>query len=104
MKLHTLIQNGEIPSFEELKAATHDPRLVWHIRMAAFGSLPDAIESFNILLGESFFTWTVSYDNSAIVASKSRPDLFFRTISLSPGHALILSVLEAAYAEDRLFV
>jgi hypothetical protein len=87
------INNGDVPSFADINAAFPDhPGISWHIRMAAQGSIADAIEACRIL----GVRWWGGYDNKA--TAQVGTDKPHDAISVTPGHALILAALSAYIA------
>ena len=91
------INNGDVPSFTDINAAfPHYPGISWHIRMAAQGSIPDAIEAHGMLLGPKT-RWMVGYDGRADVMIGEK---LTTAISVTPGHALIIATLDAFIAQN----
>jgi hypothetical protein len=96
--IRDMINNGDVPEFAEIAAAfPHYDGISWNIRMAAQGSIPDAIEAFNMLLGPSG-RWWIGYDNKA--TAQVGDSLPHSVISVTPGHALIIAALDAFIAQN----
>lgn len=93
-ELIVIANNGEIPSFEQIKAVFHGRMECWNIRMALFGHADAAIMVANELL-DGKWTWHIGYDNRAVLERVDDPDNQVICISISPGRALILGVLMA---------
>ena len=91
------IDNGDLPSFADVKEAFPDhPGISWHIRMAAQGSIPDAILCVTMLCGKAA-QWRIGNDCKATV---QRGDgLEYAAISVTPGHSLIVAAMLAYIAE-----
>lgn len=86
--------NGDIPSFEDIKEAFPQDGFCWHIRMALFGNTDEAIKVTRAILGNEW-TWHIGYDNRAVLTRKDDPMNPVTSISVDPGHALILGALMA---------
>jgi hypothetical protein len=91
------INNGDVPSFAAINDAFPDyPGISWHIRMAAQGSIPDAIEAHRQLLGRKA-RWWMGYDCKA--TAQVGDSLPYSAISVTPGHALIIATIDAFIAK-----
>ena len=96
--LITTSGNGDIPSFEDIKASFPQDGMCWHIRMAMFGDTDEAIKVTRAILGNEW-TWHIGYDNRAVLARKDNPMDPVSSISVNTGHALIIGALRA-YKRD----
>jgi hypothetical protein len=90
------INDGDVPSFDEVGAVFPDMKCLF--RMACFGSSDAAMAVASSILGGEY-QWHVGYDNRAVVRHKSDPMGGVVAISVTPGHALILAVLQAKLKE-----
>ena len=91
------INNGDVPSFADINAAfPKHPGISWHIRMAAQGSIPDAILCVTMLCGQAA-QWRIGYDCKATVQRGG--GLEYAAISVTPGHSLIVAAMLAYIAE-----
>lgn len=87
------IENGDIPSFEQINEAfPKHPGLSWQIRTAAQGGTEAAIFVVEALFNGKA-RWHIGYDNRATVEIDGRPEV--ASISVTPGHALIIATLAA---------
>jgi hypothetical protein len=93
-ELITTANNGNIPSFEDIQTAFPQQGFSWYIRTAMFGDANAAIQATHALLGNDW-TWHIGYDNRAILTRKDNPMDPITSISVNPGHALILGALMA---------
>ena len=94
------IDNGDLPSFADVKEAFPDhPGISWHIRMAAQGSIPDAIEATEMLIAPIGRWWAhIGYDRKATV--QVGDNIPHNAISVTPGHALIIATIDAFIAQN----
>jgi hypothetical protein len=94
------INNGDVPSFTDINAAfPHYPGISWHIRMAAQGSIPDAIEATEMLIAPIGRWWAhIGYDRKATV--QVGDNIPHNAISVTPGHALIIATIDAFIAQN----
>jgi len=88
--LADMIGNGDVPSFEQITDAFNNhTEYSWHVRMAAQGSIQDAIAAVELMF-DGRARWQVGYDCKATVELGSR---HASAISVTPGHALIVAGL-----------
>lgn len=68
------------------------------LHQANAGDVNAAIRLHGMVLGDAWL-WQIGYDNRAVLTKRDDPEQVVVAISLSPGHALALGVVLAAFGQ-----